>query len=280
MAKTWVPVPTEDDIRKSEESKSNFIGPEGRQPPDTFKIPGAKKRSQKSWASFTYVPPPPIINMSSWRFETYGLVNEPLSLTYSEFKKLPATTSSEHHTCFDQVYTPDHDFEGVDFKTIIELTKPDPDCKWILYECNGGYTVSHSILRSMMLVYKRNGEPLDPCHGYPLRAWIPAEWGFKNPKWVWRIKFCEEREPDFWMAWCRKRGIDMEILTAGYDTNVSSGVDIDTLEKFNKFIYLEWEKEVRDNLLGARGKGQSLHRAPVYIGDDTWKDHNFKYTMG
>ncbi len=279
MEETWVPVPTEEDVRKSEEGKSNFIGPEGQQPPDTLEMPGGGKSPQKTWASFTYVPAPPIIDMRSWRFETYGLVNEPLSLTYDEFKKLPTMTSTENHTCIDQVYAPGHEFGGVDFKTIVELTKPDSDCKWILYECNGGYTISHSILRSMMLVYTRHGEPLDPAHGYPLRAWIPAEWGFKNPKWVTRIKFCEEREPDFWMAWMKQKGIDLEVLAGGYDTNVSSGVDFDTIEKFNNFMYLNWQKEMRQNVLGPRGKGQSMHRAPIIIGDDTWNGENFKYAM-
>jgi hypothetical protein len=236
----------------------------------------------KRWAGFSYVAPPPVIDMRSWKFETYGLVNNPLSLTYAELRELPAITSKQDHTCVDHVTTPGHEFEGVDFSTIVNLTEPDSDCEWILAECDGGYTMVHPVTRPMILIYKRNGRPLEPTNGYPLRLWAPGEWGWKNPKWVRRIKFCEEREVDYWLGWYLLRGMDPEVLDAGYDTDVGSELDPQVVADFNFFTYAEITRDRRRqlHLLGARPWGIAQHRAPLYIGDENWNNDNFKYTLG
>jgi DMSO/TMAO reductase YedYZ molybdopterin-dependent catalytic subunit len=281
---SWIPTLTKEDVLESERAKVGFGGNESEQPsllsPTASRAPGPARRRQEAWPSFTYVPPPAVIDMRDWRFETYGLVHRPLSLTYAELKELPSITSWEDHTCIDQIVTPGHRFEGIDFRTIVELTRPDPDCEWILYECDGGFTVSHSIHRKMMLAYLRNGEPIGPSHGYPLRVWIPAEWGFKNPKWVRRVKFCEQREPDFYLTYLRQHGMDPSVIAAAYDTNVGSGVPLDAIEQFLRFFYKSWMWDVRHNALGARGKGLAAgHRAPTYIGDDTWTPENYEASV-
>ena len=277
-------VPTEEEVLAAQPLKVPYIGDdkEGprRMPPNAFKIPGPRVRAQKNWTSFIYVPPPAFIDMRSWRFETYGLVENPLSLSYSEFKELPTNNSHQDHTCVDYVTTEGHEFEGVTLQTLLDLTKPDPECKWILMECDGGHTMSHSILQNLILVYRRNGEPLNPTHGYPLRAWTPGEWGFKNVKWLRRIKFCEEREVDYWTAWMLLKGLDPNVMAAGYDSNVGTGVDTETLDNLNTHTYFEFTRERREHLhmLGARHWGYATQRrGPLYIGDDTWGPEDFQY---
>lgn len=274
----WIPVQTKSEVLESEHMKEGFVGssdsPPTKQYPHAHQIPVSATKNQKTWPSFTYVPPPAVIDMREWRFETYGLVNRPLSLTYAELKTLPTVTSLENHTCDDMILTTGHKFEGIDFRTIVELTQPDPDCEWILFECDGGHTVSHSIHKRMMLAYRRNGEPLDPSHGYPLRAWIPGDWGGLNPKWVRRIKFCERRDPDFYMTYLRQRGADPSILAALYKSHVGSGAPIEAINDFLAFFYKTFWWDVRHSPMGARGKGIATGlRAPVYLGDDTWADY-------
>jgi DMSO/TMAO reductase YedYZ molybdopterin-dependent catalytic subunit len=280
-AKGWAPaLPTSEELREAEQRKAPYVGNDQEGPSrlraNTYVLPG------KRWAGFSYVAPPPVIDMRSWKFETYGLVNNPMSLTYAEFRELPAVTTRQDHTCVDHVTTPGHEFEGVDFRTIVDLTEPESDCEWILAECDGGYTMVHPVSRPMTLIYKRNGRPLEPANGYPLRLWAPGEWGWKNPKWVRRIKFCEEREVDYWLGWYLLRGMDPEVLDAGYDTDIGSELDPQVVADFNFFTYAEITRDRRRqlHLLGARPWGIAQHRAPLYIGDENWNNDNYKYTLG
>ena len=280
-AEAWVPrVPTPDEIREAEERKAPFVGDEREGPKRS--VPNTHPLPNKRWPAFSYVAPPPVIDMRSWTFETYGLINTPLKLSYAEFKELPTVSTKQDHTCVDHVTTPGHDFEGVDFQTIVRLCDPDPDCEWVLVECDGGYTITHPISTPMVLIYKRNGLPLEPVNGYPLRLWALGEWGWKTPKWVRRIKFCEEREVDYWHGWYYLRGMDPEVLDGGYDTNVGSDLDPAVVADFNFFTYAEITRDRRRqlHLLGARPWGIAQHRAPVYIGDENWNTENYKYTLG
>ena len=280
-ADAWAPkVPSPEEIREAEERKQPYLGDEREGPRQ--QVPNTHTLPNKRWPAFSYVAPPPVIDMRTWTFETYGLIETPLKLSYAELKELPTVSTRQDHTCVDHVTTRGHDFEGVAFQTIVDLCKPDPDCQWVLVECDGGYTITHPITTPMVLIYKRNGQPLEPVNGYPLRLWALGEWGWKTPKWVRRIKFCEEREVDYWHGWYYLRGMDPEVLDGGYDTNVGSELDPAVVADFNFFTYAEITRDRRRqlHLLGARPWGIAQHRAPVYIGDENWNTENYNYTLG
>jgi hypothetical protein len=278
---SWLPEPSKAEVLAEVEAKRPFIGDEaqgpGELPRHSFRVPGPYKRPQRAWPSFTYFPPPAVIDMAKWRFETYGLVDTPLSLTYEELKALPSVSSVEDHACFDQVATPGHGFEGVSLRTIIELTGADPACEWLLFECEGGVTSSVSIYHPIILVYGRDGEPLDPSHGYPLRVWMPGEWGYRNSKWLRKLKFCERREPDFWFTWFKQVGMADEAV-AGVDGHMGSEIDFETIEGANKRMYIEFQRQFRHDPLGPRGLGFSQYRAPVYLNDKNWPLGSYEVT--
>lgn len=272
-----------EEVEAQQRQKEGYCGsaqsPPREAPVDIFKLGG---RSQKAWPNFTYVPPPPVIDMRTWRFETYGLIENPLSLDYEEFKRLPTVSSREDAICIDYVNTPDHSFEGVALETILEMTKPHPDCQWVLLEAYGGHTMSQSIMLPTRLVYKKDGEPLDPGHGYPLRAWTPGEFGYKNLKWIHRVKFCEEREMDYYMAWYILNGIDPDALTEGYDASVATGLPFEVINDFNTNTYFLLTLERRRNLhlLGGRQACMGQYKAPIILHDDTWNAENYEYFVG
>jgi DMSO/TMAO reductase YedYZ molybdopterin-dependent catalytic subunit len=49
-----------------------------------------------------------------------------------------------------------------------------------------------------LLCDQLNGEPLSEIHGGPLRVVLTVKYGFKSLKWLGRIRFQEERSPDYW----------------------------------------------------------------------------------
>lgn len=50
----------------------------------------------------------------------------------------------------------------------------------------------------MWLVWRVNGVPLPPAHGFPARLLVPNRYGMKNPKWVQAIEFVEQPYIGFW----------------------------------------------------------------------------------
>lgn len=51
------------------------------------------------------------------------------------------------------------------------------------------------------LVWRMNGEPLPPEHGYPARLLVPGRYGMKNPKWIVDLSFVTEPYLGFWESY-------------------------------------------------------------------------------
>ncbi|UUW92524.1 molybdopterin-dependent oxidoreductase [Pimelobacter simplex] len=274
-----LPRPTREAVAAGEAKKAGYIGNEEagpiKQPPGSFAFP------KRRWPSMMWIAPA-VIDMRAWRFETYGMVDTPLSLTREELTELPARKTVEDDHCTANFGTQAHNFKGVDFRTILELTKPDKDVDWVIFECEGGLTMSMSLAKDMMLVYERNGQVLEPNHGYPLRLYSPGEWGFRNVKWLRRVKFCEERELDYWASYFYLRGMDPEVLDAGYDGFINDDVDPEAMADFDTFVgnKVRYDQRREMHLKGPRGYGFSERRAPLYVGDSNWSPENWGYVYG
>ena len=50
----------------------------------------------------------------------------------------------------------------------------------------------------MWLVWKLNGVPLPPEHGFPVRTLVPNRYGMKNPKWLKELEFVDQPFIGFW----------------------------------------------------------------------------------
>jgi DMSO/TMAO reductase YedYZ molybdopterin-dependent catalytic subunit len=52
--------------------------------------------------------------------------------------------------------------------------------------------------KPVWLVWRMNGVPLPPEHGYPARLLVPGRYGMKNPKWITAIEFLDQPYTGFW----------------------------------------------------------------------------------
>ncbi len=140
----------------------------------------------------------PGLRPNNWHFETYGAVKKPLSLSYEEFVKLPSVTRKLDHHCVDGWSYLGNQWTGVDIRTIVKMTQPTEDARFIHTEGERGYSSTFPIGQDLLLAHTRNGEVLPRAGGWPLRLVAPGEFGYKSVKWVQRIKFATEYEEDFW----------------------------------------------------------------------------------
>ena len=154
--------------------------------------------------------PTPRVDVSEWRFEVSGLVEDALTLDWRQFNDLPQTTLDAEFHCVTQWSKLRNTWRGVLFADLMDIVAPKPEAKFVMAHCYGGYTtnVALDVLMDddVLFAHTHDGEPLTPEHGGPMRLVVPKRYGWKSAKWVNGIEFMAEDAPGFWEA----RGYHME----------------------------------------------------------------------
>jgi DMSO/TMAO reductase YedYZ molybdopterin-dependent catalytic subunit len=143
----------------------------------------------------------PKVDLDTWKFRVFGLVEQEVELTWDQFTKLIWTTVTADFHCVTQWSSLDNTWEGVTFPDLMALAQPKPEAKFVMAHCFGGYTTNLPLEVAMeegLLVHKQDGEPLGEGHGWPLRLIIPSRYGWKSAKWLNGIELIAEDAPGFW----------------------------------------------------------------------------------
>lgn len=135
----------------------------------------------------------PEFDEGSWRLSVDGLVRNPLSLTFSEFKDLAQTELVRDFYCVEGWGVEQVRWKGVRMSDIMDLTQIQPEVThFIFYSSDGVYTDSVTVEEALrpdtMLVYMLNGELLPKDLGRPVRLILPGNYGYKYVKWVFRVE--------------------------------------------------------------------------------------------
>jgi hypothetical protein len=169
-------------------------GPKGVLPPGQSEIERLK-------VLHTGIGIPPF-DRETWMFEVTGLVENPISLSYDEFRALPRVSRLADFHCVTGWTKFDNLWEGVSFQHIKELVKPLENAKFVTAKAQREYTTSLSILelshQDVMLAVRLDDMELPREHGGPLRLIVPHKYGYKSAKWVYELKFTEEQELGYW----------------------------------------------------------------------------------
>jgi DMSO/TMAO reductase YedYZ molybdopterin-dependent catalytic subunit len=144
----------------------------------------------------------PRFNPDKWDFRVMGLVEEPLRLSYNEFRALPRIKQVSDFHCVTTWSRLDNEWEGISVKELMERVRLKPEAKFVIVHCDGGYTtnlpLSEFLDDGVMLADRHDGRDLDPEHGFPLRLIVPKLYGWKSAKWVRAIEVSAEDRRGFW----------------------------------------------------------------------------------
>jgi len=143
----------------------------------------------------------PKVDLDTWKFRVFGLVEQEVELTWDQFTKLTWTTVTADFHCVTQWSSLDNTWEGVTFPDLMTLAQPKPEAKFVMAHCFGGYTTNLPLEVAMeegLLAHKQDGKPLGEGHGWPLRLIIPSRYGWKSAKWLNGIELIAEDAPGFW----------------------------------------------------------------------------------
>jgi len=133
-----------------------------------------------------------------------GLVENPLRLSWEEFRRLPQAIVTSNFHCVTGWSRFDNRWQGVLFATVAALARPQPEAAYVTIVAEGGYTTSLPLAelldKDVILAYGHDGRPLAPEHGGPLRLVVPQKYAYKSAKWVRGLRFTGEQELGFWEA--------------------------------------------------------------------------------
>jgi DMSO/TMAO reductase YedYZ molybdopterin-dependent catalytic subunit len=144
----------------------------------------------------------PQFNPATWDFKISGLVEQPLRLTWSEFRALPQTETASDFHCVTRWSRLDNHWKGVLFSEVLRRTKPKPAARFALVLAEEGYTsnvpLADLLQPNVLFAFEHDGQPLTAEHGGPVRLIVPQLYAWKSVKWVRGFELLDHDQLGFW----------------------------------------------------------------------------------
>jgi DMSO/TMAO reductase YedYZ molybdopterin-dependent catalytic subunit len=146
--------------------------------------------------------PVPKVDLSTWTFRAFGLVEEEKLWTWDEFTALPTKTLTCDIHCVTRWSKFDTIWEGVPFREFVDMVGVKPEAQYVIMHADYGYTANLPLEvmldDDVLLAYKYDGKPLEADHGFPLRSLIPKKYFWKSTKWLRAVEFADADRLGFW----------------------------------------------------------------------------------
>ncbi len=147
----------------------------------------------------------PRIPRETYRLTVAGDVDAPYTLTYDELVRFSPVTCVRNFQCVTGWVVPEVHWRGVRLRDLVARAKPREGGKPVvvrLFSADGVYTDTLSgaqvDLGDVLLAFAKDGEPLAPERGGPVRLVVPPMYGYKSVKWVERIEIVHDVTPGYW----------------------------------------------------------------------------------
>lgn len=122
--------------------------------------------------------------------------------TTEEFAALPRVEVPGSLHCVTGFSLPEGTWGGVATSTLLELVPPAASASHVMVSAEYGYYTNLRLedlaVDDAILATHRDGVPLTPEHGWPLRLVVPHLYGWKGPKWLRAIDYLVEDRRGFW----------------------------------------------------------------------------------
>jgi DMSO/TMAO reductase YedYZ molybdopterin-dependent catalytic subunit len=141
------------------------------------------------------------INISDWKLELAGLIQDKRPWTLDRLYALPEQEEIIKHICvegWDYI----GQWSGPNLKQFLTLVGADLTAKYVAFHCNDDYMENIDMASALhpqtILATKYAGEPIADPFGAPLRLRTAVKLGFMNPKWIRVIEVTNTYQPGFW----------------------------------------------------------------------------------
>jgi DMSO/TMAO reductase YedYZ molybdopterin-dependent catalytic subunit len=144
----------------------------------------------------------PVFDPAKWDFKISGLVDEPLRLTWQEFRALQQSEVTSDFHCVTRWSRFDNRWKGVLFIDVLKQVQVKPQAEFVLTLAEEGYTANVPLVdllrQNVLFAFEHDGEPLPAEHGGPLRLVVPHLYAWKSVKWVRGFLLLDHDQLGFW----------------------------------------------------------------------------------
>lgn len=148
--------------------------------------------------------PVPVFKPQTWDLRVTGATESggEHRWSWAEVSALPRSRVVADFHCVTKFTIPGVVWHGIPALELLRLAPPEPSVTHVMVWAEFGYSANVRIgdfaCDSTLLATHRDGQPLSPEHGYPLRLVVPALYGWKSVKWVRAIEYLTVDRRGFW----------------------------------------------------------------------------------
>jgi DMSO/TMAO reductase YedYZ molybdopterin-dependent catalytic subunit len=178
-----------------------LLGKKGLPKLNSF-IPGAD--SAYGFTIYTVTGGYPTFDPATYHLQIGGMVKNPLTLTIDDIVlHEPAVREKRFYQCVTGWTVPNATWTGVRLSHLLDKVQPLPGAHAVkFYSFDGVYTESLTLDQArksdVLLAYQLMDQPLSKAQGAPLRLVVPAMYGYKFAKWVYRIELIPRPIDGYW----------------------------------------------------------------------------------
>jgi DMSO/TMAO reductase YedYZ molybdopterin-dependent catalytic subunit len=144
----------------------------------------------------------PRVDIATWTLELSGEVEQPVVLSFEQLRELPATEVTTDIHCVTRWSRFDAHFKGVHWRELAKLCRPKPSARFVIAHAEEDFTANVPLAaiedEDALVVYRADGAPLTPDHGWPVRLFVPSKYFWKSAKWLRGIELSASDKPGFW----------------------------------------------------------------------------------
>jgi len=182
---------------------TGVTSPSGRsRGPAADRLPPGQ-RLPRGWPVLHYGPVPPF-RPATWDLTVTGATasGAQTRLTWPQVEALPRVDVRADFHCVTRFSLLDITWTGIATSTLLALAPPAHGVEHVMVWAEYGYSANMRLADfagdRALLATHRDGEPLTPEHGWPLRLVVPQLYAWKGPKWVRGVEYLTEDRRGFW----------------------------------------------------------------------------------
>ncbi|MBD3673901.1 MAG: sulfite oxidase-like oxidoreductase [Planctomycetaceae bacterium] len=145
----------------------------------------------------------PNVPLDRWKLEVDGLVRQPLSFTWEEYRDLPRVKVFADFHCVTAWSRLANVWEGVSVRELMERAGVLPEAKYVIatgydYGWTTNMPLDDFMQEDVLIADTHDGEPIDADHGGPARLMVPQLYAWKSAKWLRKLTFVAEDRSGYW----------------------------------------------------------------------------------